>query len=73
MPRPGEMMYCIIGEASLPSPWVMTRRMGLVGRISNVVERDTIMPRQMADALLKGFSGCEVAPSPVVWENRCHG
>jgi hypothetical protein len=73
MLRPCEMMYCITGEASPPSPPVMTRRTPSVHRMSNVVEGDTIMPCPMANALLKGFSGCEVAPSPEVCENRCHG
>ena len=53
MLRPCEMMYCIIGQASLPSPLVMIRRMGLVDRMDNVVERDTIMPYPMTDAFLK--------------------
>jgi len=68
-----EMMYCIIGEASLPSPSVMTRRMDLVDRMRNVVGRDSIMPYEMADALSKGLFGGKVAPSPKVWENSCHG
>ncbi len=73
MLRPCEMMYCIIGQASLPSPLVMIRRMGLVDRMDNVVERDAIMPYPTTDAFLKKLSGGEVAPSPKVWENSCHG
>jgi hypothetical protein len=67
------MMYCIIGQAPLPSTLVMIRRKSLVDRMDNVVEKDTIMPYPTTDAFLKKLSGGEVAPSPKVWENSCHG
>lgn len=70
---PCEMVYCIIGEDSLPQLPPMTRKTPLVHHMINVVGRDTIVPCPMADDLLKGSSGCEVAPSPEVCENRCHG
>jgi hypothetical protein len=73
MIRPCEMTYCTIGEAYLPLPSVMSRRTDSVHRMRNVVERDTIVPCPMADALLKGSSGSEVAPSLEVCENSCHG